>query len=286
MAIAKLKTVASTGKSPMQTSDKIHQPVALHDEVASSAVNAAIENSVLGFIGSYLALMPSPSPAQIQGLAQAIGCDVADLQVIVAVVQGDVAAVAPAPTDLMTDTGLRGNPGVNIPGDLDAFSGEDINPIGTTNLVNLEVPESFNPAPSVGYQTLQPSQNTPSIPGGGTRYMLRTSKSKLAEESSAVDGDGFLADMDEPLPREVQLLQDRSVAPATTARTARTVHADLSPHNTKTGIDDGAPESYEDDLEQQALIDDGFPSSDIPDEPDTQSALNNDGFVPDTVEYT
>ena len=212
-------------------------------ESASNAEEASAEMSVLSFVGEYLRMIKQPTQAQIVGLAQAIECDPQDLQAVIVAVLGEGAD--DEMKNAMRDAGLKGNPGVNVPGDLDSFDYEDINPIGTTNLQNLEVPAlKLRPViPQEPAMIPNPNYRPLLSKGGNTTVAVPITADFLQPmDDDVLSGDPVDTDIADP-------------SPVTSTKKAK---ADLAPTNHRTGVDDGSTVDRDaDDAEQQALINDG-----------------------------
>lgn len=215
-------------------------------ESASNAEEASAEMSVLSFVGEYLRMIKQPTQAQIVGLAQAIECDPQDLQAVIVAVLGEGAD--DEMKNAMRDAGLKGNPGVNVPGDLDSFDYEDINPIGTTNLQDLEVP-ALKLRSVIPQEPAEPAM----IPNPNYRPLL----SKVGNTTVAVP---ITADFLQPMDDDVLSGDpvDTDIADPSPVTSTKKAKADLAPTNHRTGVDDGSTVDRDaDDAEQQALINDG-----------------------------
>lgn len=95
--------------------------------------------AIVAFLKMYLNLVGCvPSQAQIENLATSMGWDRLDLQVILVRLTGG--EVDDEITNTTRDADLEGNPGLNIPGNLDAFANDDLNPNGRTSLHDIEMP--------------------------------------------------------------------------------------------------------------------------------------------------
>lgn len=95
--------------------------------------------AIVAFLKTYLGLVGDlPSKTQIENLATALGWDRMDLQVILVRLTGG--AVADEVKNNTRDADLQGNPGLNIPGNLDLFANDELNPNGRTNIDDLEKP--------------------------------------------------------------------------------------------------------------------------------------------------
>lgn len=232
---------------------------------------AADEMLIVSFLETYISVIPQPTQAQIVALATAISVDPLELQAVLVGILGSNSD--DEMKNAMRDAALHDNPGVNIPGDLDSFSYENINPIGTTNLQDMEVPElKLTPLVQKQEHVRPGERQMPQTPIGND---VRTPFFAQASKQKASMGD-FLQPMDDDVLSGDPVEDNEPGANTIQAKSKRT-WADLAPDNHRTGIDDGSPiDEDADEAESQALINDG----DIDDETQ-QEDFNNNRYIND-----
>lgn len=102
------------------------------------SLDEAISINIVNFLTQYLSLTGKPSGAQVESLATALGWDAQDVSTIL--FQLSKGEVDDEITNKSRDADLQGLPGLNIPGDLDSFDNNDLQPHGVTSLDDIEVP--------------------------------------------------------------------------------------------------------------------------------------------------
>lgn len=101
----------------------------------------ALTDKLLEFIYLYLSMVPKPTQTQIIGLSDAIGCKRSEFENLMQSILGE--NLDDEVRNSLRDSDLKGNPGLNIPGDLDSFDANEINPFGKTDLTKIESPYSL-----------------------------------------------------------------------------------------------------------------------------------------------
>jgi hypothetical protein len=301
MPITRLKATNLEEVNPLDTHPQVTAPDNMSED----------EQALFEIVCNYLKLTPNPTQAQVVAFANSLGLDPRDMQVFFCSILG------PAADDEMQnsirDADLRGDPGLNKPGDLDSFSYENINPYGRTSLEDIESPlsklgksiqDKFKPAPveyvpGPTYPAIQPGtapvppapvpalslQDTPApsqkIVGLETLLASSTDEEETVDltVSARVLSSGskaaFTTEGTIPFLEPMGYLDDEKAAP---------VLSEFAPDNADTGDDDGALSMpTADDAEQSLVNDDGAPSMDnegktSPSLADDNSFLNDDGL--------
>lgn len=278
---------------------------------AELQAEAEVEASLMDFIAYFLRLIPKPTQTQVVGLATSLGCDPKDMQVMFCTILG--ADADDEMKNALRDSDLKGDPGINKPGDLDSFDYEKINPYGRTSLDAIESPmsnlgldlkESLRVpvapvVPGPTYPAIQPNlipqpPQYPTVPinpamlaPGTVIPPLNTSAPAGTPTIARPPSVTFPAMQPNPVVLETSnnLLSSKSKVGSSFLlgmddeqdNVSDSVVADRAPTNETTGIDDGAPvDTNKDDKEQQALID----YVDI-EEPSDVEELNNNRYLVD-----